>query len=110
MDTRGSRRVTVKCVALRWVSDEPQPGWVEYRLTDADGTTWSFFDKPIHGGREAMTAFADYPLASSFSCEILRTETDAQGDPVIVISTLQPYGLESSEGRSEFRVRPSQID
>lgn len=107
--TTSSRRATVRCLAVRWVSDEPQPGWIEYRLTDVDGMMWSFFDKPIHGGWEAMTPTADYPRASWFACEIVRTETDAQGAPVIVISTLQPDGLKSSEGRSEFRVRKSQI-
>jgi hypothetical protein len=104
------RRVTVKCVAVRWLSDEPQPGWVEYQLTDADGVTWSFFDKPIHGGWEAMTPTANYPLPSSFDCEIVRTETDAQGDALIVISTLNSNGLETSDGRCEFRVRKSQIE
>jgi hypothetical protein len=111
MDERANpRRVTVKCAAVRWVSDEPQPGWVEYQMTDADGVTWSFFDKPIHGGWEAMTPIAEYPLPSSFDCEIMRMEKDTEGDALIVISTRNPNGLESSDGRSEFRVRKSQID
>jgi hypothetical protein len=104
------RRVTVKCLAVRWVSDEPFPGWVEYQMTDADGVTWSFFDKPIHGGWEAMAPMANYPLPSSFECEIVRTEIDAQGEALIVISTLNPNGLETSDGRSEVRVRHSQVD
>jgi len=78
-------------------------------MNDADGMTWSFFDKPIHGGWEAMTPTADYPLPASFACEIVRTETDAQGNAVVVISTLSPDGLKSSDGRSEFRARQSQI-
>jgi hypothetical protein len=102
-------RITVRCEAVRWISDEPQPGWVEYQLTDADGVTWSFFDKPIHGGWEAMRPTANYPLPSSFDCEIVRTESNEQGEALIVISTLNPNGLESSDGRSEFRVRQSQI-
>jgi hypothetical protein len=53
---------------------------------------------------------ASYPLPSSFDCEIVRTETDAQGDALIVISTRNPNGLETSDGRCEFRVRQSQID
>ncbi len=104
------RRVRVKCVVVRWVSDEPQPGWVEYQITDADGVTWSVFDKPIHGGWEAMTPTANYPLPSSLDCEIVRTMTDAHGDALIVISTLNPHGLETADGRWEFRVRQSQID
>ena len=95
---------------MRWLSDEPQPGWVEYQLTDADGVTWSFFDKPIHGGWEAMGPTANYPIPSSFDCEIVWRETNYQGDVLIVISTLNPNGLETSDGRSEFRVRPSQIE
>lgn len=95
---------------MRWVTDEPQPGSVEYQLTDADGVMWSFFDRPIHGGWEAMGPTANYPIASSFDCEIVRTETNELGEMLIVISTLRPNGLESSDGRSEFRVRESQID
>lgn len=102
-----SKATSVRVAAVRWLSDEPQPGWVEYELTDADGVTWSFFDKPIHGGWEAMTPSASYPLASSFACEILRTEMDARGDVVVVISTFE---VESTDGRSEFRVSPSQIE
>jgi len=112
MDARAranTKQVAVKCLAVRWVSDEPQPGWLEYQLTDADGVTWRFFDKPIHGGWEALTSTAHYPLPSSFACEIVRTETDAHGTTVIVISTLSPDGLESSDGRSDFRVRQSQL-
>ena len=110
MSRAPSTRVKVSCVAVRWVNDGPQPGWVEYQLTDADGVTWSFFDKPIHGGWEAMTPIANYPLRSSFDCEVVGTDFDAQGDALIVISTLRPNGLESSDGSSEFRVRQSQID
>lgn len=102
-----STRVTVSCTAVRWLSGEPQPGWVEYQLIDADGVT---FDKPIHGGWEAMGPTANYPVASSFDCEVVRTETDAPGETIIVISTLNPNGLESSDGKSEFRVRQSQSD
>jgi hypothetical protein len=104
-----SERVSVKCFAVRWVGDDPQPGWLEYQLIDVDGVTWSFFDKPIHGGWEAMTPTAHYPLPSSFACEIVRTETDDDGAAVVVISTISPDGLESSDGRSEFRVRESQL-
>jgi len=77
------------------------------RTIDADGVTWSFFDKPLHGGCEAMTPTASYPLPSSFDCEIVRTEMDARGDAPIVISTLNPNGLESTNGKSEFRTRGS---
>src|SRR4029079_1768113 len=37
-------------------------------------------------------------------------ETNEQGETVIVISTLNPNGLESKDGVSEFRVRKSQLD
>lgn len=83
MERANPRRVTVKCAAVRWVDDEPQPGWIEYQLTDAEGVTWSFF---------------------------VRIELDAQDDALIVVSTLCPNGLESTDGKSEFRVRQSQID
>lgn len=36
----------LRCQIVRWVSDEPQPGWVEAQVVDAGGRVWSFFDKP----------------------------------------------------------------
>jgi hypothetical protein len=36
----------VRATALRWVSDEPQPGWVEVEFIDADGRRWLVHDKP----------------------------------------------------------------
>lgn len=53
-----------------------------------------------------MGPTANYPMSSSFDCEIVRTETNEQGELLIVISILS---LESVDGTSEFRVRPSQI-
>jgi hypothetical protein len=32
--------------ALRWISDEPQPGWIEVEFIDADGRRWLVHDKP----------------------------------------------------------------
>jgi hypothetical protein len=46
-----SRTAEVRWHTIRWVSEEPQPGWVEVRMTDAFGREWIFLDKPaIFGG------------------------------------------------------------
>src|SRR5690348_3463910 len=44
------------------------------------------------------------------TAEIVPTETDARGATLIVISTLNPSALGTSDGRCELRVRPSQTD
>jgi hypothetical protein len=37
---------TLRCEAVRWVSDDPFPGWLEVTFTDAEGHLWKVFDKP----------------------------------------------------------------
>lgn len=38
--------ISVRAQAVRWVGDEPIPGWVEVHLELADGTVVKLFDKP----------------------------------------------------------------
>ena len=45
-DSAGMDRMRpFKCEIVGWIADDPQPGIVEARITDADGRQWSFLDK-----------------------------------------------------------------
>jgi hypothetical protein len=91
------------CEAVRWVADEPQPGWIEVVLTDADGRTWRFFDKPpIFGSSESLTSASTFPVPVTIGVQIIQ-----DGDPAVVSTA--PDGVESEEGEHIFRVSPSAL-
>ncbi|MET8751361.1 hypothetical protein ABZW32_14870 [Streptomyces sp. NPDC004667] len=95
--------VFLRCKAVRWVDDEPQPGLVEIRFTDAHQQQWAFVDKwPIFTG-EDLTPDSAYPVEVGILCDILNTATDT-----LTIS-VAPWGLESLDGRVEFEVRSDQL-
>jgi hypothetical protein len=100
----------VRCQAVRWVSDEPQPGWVEIHLVDADGAVWSLFDKPpVFGADDRLTPDATYPVEVELDCEIVSRQVDANGPDLVITSTRRPWGVETETGRDEFQVAPSQL-
>lgn len=101
---------SVTAQAVRWVSDEPIPGWVEVQLTDVHGVVWSLFDKPpVFDGADLLTPDAVYPIDVQVSCEVVGREVPADGTEVLTISTRQPWGVETPGGRSEFQVDPNQV-
>jgi hypothetical protein len=91
--------------AVRWVSDEPFPGVVEIQLTDADGRDWSFVDKsPVFDQDGVLGPSAPYPIDVSIACTVME-----RGEDRVVISTAEPWGVESVERESRFVIRPDQI-
>ncbi|WP_125567382.1 hypothetical protein [Nocardioides baekrokdamisoli] len=90
----------VKAQVVRWISDEPQPGWVEVHLIDAHGVTHSLFDKPpIFESVATITSDAHYPIAAVLDCDIAPGPTD---DAVTVALR---HGVETSDGKHTFEVR-----
>jgi hypothetical protein len=90
----------LRCEAVRWVSDDPIPGWLEVTFTDTDGHLWSVFDKPpIFGSSVDLDRDSPFPVAVELDCEILAVDGD-----VVTISTLTPSGVSTEDGRSEFAV------
>lgn len=101
--------VFLRCVAVRWVDDEPQPGLVEVRFTDAHHQQWAFVDKwPVFAGGDDLTPGSRYPAEVGILCDILTTGTTPDTADTVKIS-VAPWGLESLEGRVEFEVRADQL-
>ncbi|MEV8536193.1 hypothetical protein [Streptomyces sp. NPDC051211] len=100
--------VFLLCEAVRWVDDEPQPGLVEVRFTDAHHQQWTFVDKwPVFSG-EDLHPDSSYPVEVGVLCDILTTGNSADTADTVKIS-VAPWGLESLEGRIEFAVRADQL-
>ncbi|MEH0473468.1 hypothetical protein ACN6K4_006524 [Streptomyces hayashii] len=97
--------VFLRCEAVRWVDDEPQPGLVEVRFTDAHHQQRAFIDKwPVFSGDD-LTPDSRYPVEVGVLCDILTTGSTS--DTVRISVT--PWGLESLEGETEFEVRADQL-
>ena len=95
----------LKCQAVRWVNDEPIPGWIEVVMTDSEGREWRFFDKSVMFGssNEPITSKTLFPVETGVIVAIIEN-----GDPVTVSTA--PAGIESEEGETLFRVSPGLLD
>jgi hypothetical protein len=90
------------CEAVRWVSDEPQPGWIEVVMTDAGGRLWRFFDKPPIFSAQNITRDSSFPIPV-----IIRVNIIEDGDPLTVSTGVD--GVESEEGEFRFQVTSSAV-
>ncbi|MDG4826845.1 hypothetical protein O7635_33780 [Asanoa sp. WMMD1127] len=97
------RTVHVGCSAIRWVDDEPQPGWVEVSILDADGRDLRFFDKPpIFDADGVLTRETDYPVPLTVECTVL-------AEDVVDGRTLLTVRLTGWGGDDVCRVRADQV-
>ncbi|MEV0491184.1 hypothetical protein [Streptomyces atratus] len=100
--------VFLRCEAVRWVDDEPRPGLVEVRFTDACNQQWTFIDKwPVFSG-ENLHPNSSYPVKVGILCDILASGNSSGSADTVKIS-VAPWGLEPLEGRVEFEVRADQL-
>ena len=103
MSTREIAALRVR--AVRWVSDDPFPGLVEAQLTDHEGRSWSFIDKPpIFTRDDSLGPNASYPVDLEIACAVVERRPDA-----VVVSTAEPWGVETADGVSQFTVSPEQL-
>ena len=91
--------ITVQIV--RFV-DESQPRWVECELVDADARRHLIIDKVPIFTLADLRAESKYPVPGIVRCEVLRKYKDESGRELVHVSTAQPWGIESTEGLSEF--------
>jgi hypothetical protein len=100
--------VFLRCEAVRWVDDEPQPGLVEVRFTDAHDQQRAFIDKwPVFSG-EDLHPDSSYPVEVRILCDVLATCSSSDMTDTVRIS-VAPWGLESLDGRIEFKVQADQL-
>jgi hypothetical protein len=80
----------LRCVAVSWVADEPQLGWIEVLMTDADGRTWRFCDKPpLFDATGRLTSGSSFPVPVTVRVRVIE-----EGEPMAV-STEEPDGITS---------------
>jgi hypothetical protein len=90
---------------VRWLSDEPQPGWVEARFTDASGRQWRIEDKPPIFSDRTMRA-DDLPAAGSVGCSVKSVHLDAK---LRLVAVIRVNLAQATDGSSEFQVLADQL-
>jgi hypothetical protein len=99
---------SVAIQVIRFV-DAAFPGWVECELVDAEGRRHVIKDKVPMFTVEELDADSRYPAEGCVPCEVLERYKDRAGQELARITTKEPYGIESSEGLTEFIVPASCI-
>lgn len=94
----------IKVEIVKWLADEPIPGWVEAQFTDARGNVRAFFDKPDIFTAEPVRPSTTFPVPGRLRCEIVDRGNDA-GGTTMTVRTLET----DSNGEDLFVVRPDQI-
>ena len=84
--------------------DDRQPGFVECVLVDAFGKAHVFIEKVPVVTTENLLPTSTYPTAGTLDCEIVAEWTDDSGRALMRIDTERPWGVESTEGLTEFVV------
>jgi hypothetical protein len=104
--TKGGAMLGVKVSVVRYISDEPQPGIVEFQLEDANGHRYLFVDKTAIVSTASLDAQTNYPQPGIIACEIVRRSRGTAQREVVRISTERPWFVESVDGLIEFDVPP----
>ena len=89
--------------------DDYQPGIVQCEFVDADGRRHTFVEKVPIVSLEDLNASSEYPRGGSARCRIRSRWRDANGRDLVTVSTAEPFGIESTEGLSEFVVLEAQL-
>ena len=77
----------IRASALRWISDEPQPGWIEVEFVDADGRRWQVHDKwPMFAeppGGFWPTSY--YPARTMIPCDVENRQRLPDGRELVTV-------------------------
>ncbi len=100
--------LAVRVVITRFVSAD-QPGWVECCLTDAWYASWTIVEKVPVVTNEPLDAESVYPQPGLIACQFISQFCDDMGRRVVTINTREPWGVESSDGTTQFEVLPDHL-
>ena len=96
-------------VTIERFEDDSQPGWVECRFVDAAGRTHIFVEKVPVVSDENLDATSAYPRPGVLGCQPVGSRAGAEGQEIIIVETVQPWGIESKAGETRFEVVREQI-
>jgi hypothetical protein len=86
--------------AVRWVSDEPQPGLIAVVFRDAERDEREFVDKTAIFDSKPISRSSVFPISVKVACAIVENRGDT-----MLITTDGPHGIADNRGRTQFLVR-----
>ena len=90
----------IKAIATKLIENSSYPEIVLCEFTDYNGKKHEFIEKwPVISNEVFSNAF---PTTCVIGCTILKENTDSY-----VVSTLEPWNIESEEQLTEFEIRKS---
>jgi hypothetical protein len=92
----------------RWVSDS-EPGIVECRFTDRFGREWSIIEKAPVVSSARIWRDSQFPRPTWIACSVISRGLDDTGHEIAEITTLVPWGIEATDGTSNFQVFGHQL-
>jgi len=97
----------LRCRALRWLDDDPQPGIVEVTFTDADGAAQIMIDKCIiFDADQRLTRSAAYPVDLELPVEVVGRRATQAGE---LLELAMPWGLGDKLPRHPVWVARDQV-
>lgn len=93
---------------VRWISDDV-PGFVECEFADVEGRTWLFKEKVPVVSAESIDRSSSFPCPGVIACRIIGSEPGSDGRDEVEVDTMGPWGVESVEGVSRFRIFSDQL-
>jgi hypothetical protein len=97
--------VNLKVTIARWLSDQPQPGWVEVRFSDTSGREWTLEDKPPIFSARSFVA-TDLPIEGVVQCTVRALRLDSQARDVATVQA----SVDAPDGTSTFDVFREQLE
>ncbi len=98
----------IRATAMRWISDEPQPGRIEVEFVDPDGRRWFVRDKaPIFA--EPPGGFlptSPYPMPTLIPCEIESRQLSPDGRQLVTVVLRH---TDTTAGESRFEMASSDL-
>lgn len=85
------------------------PGFVECSFVDAFGQTHLFVDKIPVVCTDDFASPTNLPSIGAIACTIKQESVDSSGRSVAIVSTMQPWSIESTLGASDFTVFASDL-
>jgi hypothetical protein len=89
--------------------DDRFPGWVACEFVDANSLRHVLIDKYPVFTDALLDASSTYPQTGSAPCEVLDRWQDSRGHDLVRVTIARPWGMESTEGLSEFVLTAAQL-
>lgn len=106
----GQRVIGVLVTIFRFVSDEPQPGLVQFDFVDVNCRRWIFTEKTAMVSAEYINGDSEYPRPGTLGCQVMGVRPHASGGQSVEISIDFFPDCVDESGTSEismnFEVRP----